>query len=104
MAQTTAIDYETISDALEGEMGWDFTAKDCIRADYSGRGMFGEECFGVVLESDSQFSRFLLALGETEPDLARDLADRVRTDSMGMSGIWYFPGFTLENVPEEDDD
>ena len=77
---------------------------------YSGRGMFGAECAAVVLESDQEMCKFFLALGaltaekalyadpeDVDPTSdATDLAASVRTDSMGLGVVVYFPGWALE--------
>lgn len=56
------------------------------RTDYSGRGMYGAECFGVE-GNHSDFLRFMRLLDD---DLFEDLADP-STDSMGMDIIFYWP-------------
>ena len=67
-----------------------------LKETYSGRGMYGKECFGVI-GRESGFLRFMIELAVVDPDTARDLADRVRTDGMGLSTIYYFPGRTLDS-------
>lgn len=88
-----------------------------LSLDYSGRGMYGDTCFGVIFENgvSAAFS-WLAALGyqlgydegqdgtpeDVDTDLATDLARNARTDNMGYSTIVYFPRFQLdeESVPE----
>lgn len=76
-----------------------------IRDDYSGRGMYGDSCFGVVVEPSDE-GRVLYAIGyaagycdaDYDSDDETDwdgLARSARTDSMGLSMILYFPGWTL---------
>jgi hypothetical protein len=80
----------------------DLEPDDAIREDYSGRAMYGEKCFGLV-GHPSDLLRFFVALLEAEieddgnPEVASLLADRVRTDSLGLSTIYYFPGVTLSD-------
>jgi NADH/NAD ratio-sensing transcriptional regulator Rex len=80
-----------------------------LRRDYSGRFMFGQRCFGIV-GSDSQWAEFVIALKEDEAQglaskgLAKKLADYLDTDSMGLSTIYYFPGFLLDGDDEEGED
>lgn len=94
---TNTINY---SDVLQAA---DFEA-EAIRTNYSGRGMYGAECFGFV-GNISDYSQFVAVLASLmELDEFRDLLDDVRDDNMGLSTIFYFPGWTLTNVPEDDDD
>ncbi len=79
-----------------------------IRENYSGRGMFGRECFGVV--TDESVGKVIAAIIRNIDDFdvveefARVLED-LRTDSMGLSAIIYFPGWNLpEEVEDEDDE
>lgn len=68
-----------------------------VRNDYSGRGMYGKECFGITCGQE-QLIKFVVAYaiaaaerGETDLDWLSD----VRSDSMGMSTIWYWPNVQL---------
>lgn len=85
---------------------------DNIRADYSGRGMYGETCFAITFDTINELGRFLVELTaslaedtmcDEEPDVydatetARKLAVRMRTDSMGGGIVAYFPSITLED-------
>jgi hypothetical protein len=67
-----------------------------VYAAYSGRGMFGGACFGVVFRTVADFAGFMVALTQENAWLASDLADRVQTDSMGLDTIYYFPGYQLD--------
>jgi hypothetical protein len=81
-----------------------------IRTDYSGRGMYGNTCLGIVLgdgvtpiqvgvalvealtaDSDDQDSV------ESAWQTANTIAGRARMDSMGLGSIVYFPGVTVES-------
>lgn len=76
--------------------------EDALYEKYSGRGMYGRECFGIV-GSTGQFASFVAALAELEIGFAARLGDvelvewigDVVSDSMGMSTIWYWPSVTL---------
>lgn len=70
-----------------------------LRASYSGQGMMGSECFGIVGDL-SQFVNFMVELATIDQDIASNLADRVQSDTMGYQSIYYFPGYTLGD--EED--
>lgn len=71
-----------------------------LRRDYSGRFMYGDECFGIV-GGPGEFAEFIALIASDEADgcategLAKRLADAVKTDSMGLSTIYYFPGYLL---------
>jgi hypothetical protein len=68
--------------------------KDCrVYEQYSGRCMYGSKCFGLVGDSISNMSmRLVIFLTRNgEEDLAERLYNNVRTDSMGLSSIIYFP-------------
>jgi hypothetical protein len=75
------------------------------RNDYSGRGMYGDNCLGVVLSGDVDFAKFVILITEVlGTDEAYDLVTKLRTDSMGYSTIYYFPGVTMEaddDAPKE---
>ena len=62
--------------ALADELGGE------VRLDYSGRGMFGARCMGIVCEDSEQV--ILNALGRGLP--------RGKVDSMGTRKIVYWPG------------
>lgn len=82
---------------------WDYSSK--IYEDYSGRGMYGEKCFGIVASNPGVASVFLTILAaakvEKNPeefDAASDiheLAASMRLDNMGIDMIYYFPGWQL---------
>ena len=57
---------------------------------YSGRGMYGDECVGVVLEHEGDVFRFATLLGL---DLAEALGSP-KFDNMGLNIIAYWPRWT----------
>lgn len=59
-----------------------------IRKDYSGRGMYGKECFGIVVGGNTK---------ELEEDFEK-LGVKPNKDSMGLDVILYWPQFTYENI------
>lgn len=75
---------------------------------YSGRGMYGGTCFGFTGTMED-YSYFLLGLVNWFYTQTEDIADsiqlagffveRVQTDNMGRSTIFYFPG--IEVVDDE---
>lgn len=69
-----------------------------IYKQYSGRFMYGEVCFGITTNQFAdpagmvmQLATFLHSKGEIE--LASDLSNKIRTDSLGRGFIVYFPGY-----------
>ena len=83
-----------------------------VRADYSGRGMYGKECIGVEsaygsVEQDKVTLAILKALYPDRDELTweevMDLMEtlpRPRHDSMGLGMIVYYPGLTIEEGVE----
>lgn len=88
-----------------------------LRENYSGRGMYGDTCIGVVGEHDEleNFERELAkaatldkykdhhptdysdpeAVVETFIEELDAIAGQRRSDSMGMSSIYYYPRLTI---------
>ena len=56
------------------------------RRGYSGRGMYGAECFAVE-GTHRDFARFMAALPD---DVAEELAEGVSMDQMGREWVWYW--------------
>lgn len=84
---------ERLGDILDGD----------VHTDYSGRGMMGDECFGI---STSQTGWDLSRSVQEELDHAEPGTDEYavfdylsehnpRTDSLGMQTIYYWPGLTV---------
>lgn len=72
---------------------------DSIRWKYSGRDLFEKHCFGFTGNLNT-FGRFLIQITASDvptggAGMARQLADRVLTDSLGWETIYYFPGMTV---------
>lgn len=90
-----------------------------FRHSYSGRGMYGDACFGVVghprdvtkwlialnqavndlLESDDEIAE---ALGDLDEAFVWELVDSMRDDNLGRDTITYFPGWSLEGGDSDD--
>lgn len=80
---------------------------DVISNDYSGRSMYGRECFGVTLKNDADMLLFMLELAdvlEDDRETVKELAQNMRSDNMGLDYIYYFPGWELEGAPDPEDD
>lgn len=85
-----------------------------VRDDYSGRFMYGDQCFGVTVPSFTEAFRMCLSLGmklrdyvdqdEREfwyEDLVTDLVKAARYDNMGHDVIVYFPGWKFEERADD---
>jgi hypothetical protein len=68
--------------------------EDDLRLDYSGRGMYGDKCVGIVVEDPSALIEFVLALADSGTDTS--WLRNVRMDSMGMSTIYYWPSVSVK--------
>jgi hypothetical protein len=92
--EATKISQQAIEDALDSQGGnWDY---EDIRS-YSGRGMYGEECLGIVFNDSRDAYGFFVELAAEDYDTAELLARKAREDSMGTSVIVYFPGVQVDD-------
>lgn len=74
-----------------------------LTATYSGRGMYGQKCIGVV-GTLSDFFRFVTVLAlvfdvediHEYEELVEEIGDAVCTDSMGRNTVYYLPGWKVE--------
>ncbi len=92
----------------------DLDMDENLREKYSGRGMYGQECFGIVYSYQSQLTGFFLHLDriiqeealefEVDSDLAFTLSEATNTDSMAFDRIAYFPGFLIGEDPDDKED
>lgn len=79
---------------------------------YSGRGMYGRECLGVMIEQYSSLGNLFADLIETassgsDSDELQTVADSIRDfkqDSLGRDTIVYFPNIPWNSDLESDDD
>lgn len=64
-----------------------------IHENYSGKGMYGEETVGIVVDSDKQFYEILANVLESElqheQDLVAEWLRQLRCDNMGTGFIYY---------------
>lgn len=67
--------------------------QEAVYARYSGRCMYGDVCFGLVIDTPDVMVG--VALAEVFPDDAWEIARKTRTDNMGYSTIVYWPGVQL---------
>lgn len=90
------LDIDTINEADASELdSLAETYEMTLRNDYSGRGMYGEKCFGIDYWSTSSWevAKYLMeALGV---DRTYQIMEVHHMDSMGMDYIHYFPGVTV---------
>lgn len=85
------ISYDLVAGALDASD----QDESVIYNNYSGRGMYGSMCFGLVLGGPRDLTRFFICLADLDQELALTLADDQRSDSMGFSIIYYFPGWEI---------
>lgn len=91
------ISRDVLNDALDNA-GLERTA---MRESYSGRNMYGDTCIGLTVAYPSEVLRFAAHLGAADADLADDLMDATRSDSMGKDMIYYWPGWTITDAPHD---
>lgn len=99
MSVAYTIDYDYAEQACYDA---DLDPERSIRAKYSGRAMYGDECFGLVHKTAGELLRFACSLFQSDPDSV-DWLDEARQDSMGLDQITYWPRTQVENAPEEED-
>jgi hypothetical protein len=73
---------------------------------YSGRAMFGAECFGIVgdLGLLVEFVAALTMLYMDEYGEAPDWLAGVRQDLIGRSQVFYWPQVALDSWPQDDEE
>lgn len=106
MTTITKVPASIISDALwevRNFAGWE-SASIYVTNDYSGRCMFGEQCFGFVFDSQDVEDRFFDAISDADHELYKTLRPARKYDSMGRGSIVYFPGFQIDEWDEEEED
>jgi hypothetical protein len=87
-----------------------------VRTDYSGRGMYGDRCFGITCGGPEMALVGLAVLAalnlDDTPDRdgtreqiegAVEIVRAARTDNMGRDMIVYFPGYQLADADAEVD-
>jgi len=72
---------------------------DDYRENYSGRGMYGKTCVGIV-GNTGDLIEFVLAVADEDKDLAYELTE-VSTDSMASDKIFYWR--RLDTTKDEDE-
>lgn len=94
----------------EAEIPFDDDIEEVVRYDYSGRGMYGRSCVGIIGTFGDAY-RFLNGLRATASEpiaegldeyAVDELADETKTDDMGYSTIYYWP--TLQAVDTEEEE
>jgi hypothetical protein len=85
-----------------------------VRIRYSGRGMYGSECVGVIADDPVLFAFDLAVLtggtdwaDDTTPGDLRDELENLGppcSDSMGLSTIWYWTRVTVAADVADDEE
>lgn len=65
---------------------------------YSGRGMMGKTCLGIVVDDANELFELFYNLGARDREMP---SGHVRTDNMGFSTIYYWP---YEEYVESEED
>lgn len=60
--------------------------------EYGFNGFTGERCFAVSFDDSNGPARFLVQLAKEHPELAEEMAENIRTDSLGERIVAYFQG------------
>lgn len=113
MREMNSFQFEKFSDLIDQYITEGYVD---IRTDYSGRGMFGDPCLGVVVPSDQSKEKLSLILAmvlkmEDEDDggitfAAHELLEildglpGMRSDNMGLDVIYYWPSIKVEEGDE----
>ena len=94
--------YESIEETIQAfceEAGYEY------RSDYSGRGMYGHKCIGIVCSCSA--AELMLDLGDYIVDnfdgyisIRDSLGGQIAEDNMGLDKIVYFP--RLQDNESED--
>jgi hypothetical protein len=74
-----------------------------VRTDYSGRGMYGDTCVGIVVSDVLELGAAIARFVEDE-ELREELTINSRTDSMGMDTIVYWTRVTCDDADEDEDE
>ncbi len=90
----------TISNELLEEISQEVDGS--FRTDYSGRGMYGKSCVGIVAHSLLALGAAISRLVEDE-ELREELVSNSLTDSMGYDTIVYWPRVTSSDADEDED-
>lgn len=80
-----------------------------IYEQYSGRGMYGDTCFGIDVDrhSNGNMGTMMMSIAEAFNDADIDIKARewkLRTDSLGLGTIYYFPCLQWNEECAEDED
>lgn len=70
---------------------------------YSGRGMYGSSCFAISTD-ESEFHVALVLVRVLGQEQTESMAERLRTDSMGLGVVLYFPGYELAAGAETEEE
>lgn len=80
--------------------------EECVRYAYSGRFMYGRTAFGIVGQPQD-LAQFLIELATQHVDgyeLASEFVQHLMMDNMANDYIFYFPGITLVEKDDDEDE
>lgn len=85
--------YEKLRDSIYShDLDEDQTS---IYLNYSGRGMYGQTCFGLY-GSFGIATATSIILKAFETELAQEIISSTATDNLGRGMIYYYPGFNFD--------
>lgn len=87
------------------EACWDagLDADEAPYWDYSGKAMYGATCFGLQCD-EGQLLEFTISLARQDEGMDLEWLRKVRSDSMGLGSIFYWPGVTIPGEGEDAED
>lgn len=101
---TFEIEYEQVVEALDVAY---LDIEDVnIRDNYSGRGMYGDTCFGIDFDSPRDMAKFVIAWAYSAGERGEELPEwlpEFREDSMGRGIIVYWERVALTGKPDDED-
>lgn len=89
---------DEISDGMQNTLDVRF------ESDYSGRGMYGNGCFGLIGSMNALMDFTAAAADVLDEDQMGILIRALTIDNMGHDFIFYFPGVTTDEIPDEEDE
>lgn len=77
---------------------------DAKTRSYSGRAMFGARCIAIEIDGINNLAKFFVSLAANDLTLAAKMASGVRTDSLGLGMIAYWPSIDAPEYFEVDEE
>lgn len=91
MKTKMTISINQVDDAIDLVDVWDVEVKQ-----YSGRGMYGEQCLGLVGKISACYAVIAALMYSVGAEDGLKLIKAAQVDSMGLDSVVYLPGVILE--------